>query len=138
MSKFDVDEVSGCWVWNAGGTTDGYGKIRGAAKYRFERAHRVAYELFVGPIPEGLTIDHLCRNRGCVNPEHLEPVTSRENILRGENHVARFAARTHCDHGHPFSEENTYFHPAQGRRCRACYREQRRLKREAAKQAKAA
>jgi len=118
-AKYVRSEV-GCWEWTgsrAGGRPGrryGYFYLNGRRQY----AHRVAYEMFVGPIPEGLTIDHLCRNRGCVNPDHLEPVTNRENSLR--------ARRTHCVHGHPFDAENTGVQRASGRfdrrRCLTCSR----------------
>lgn len=101
MAHVLVDE-SGCWRWQrAVNKVTGYGTL--GARY----AHRVYYELHVGPIPAGLTIDHLCRVRDCVNPEHLEAVTIRENILRSENPAARNARRTHCPEGHPFDDENT-------------------------------
>ena len=75
-----------CWEW--AGAHDNHGYSKTSFEYRDMAAHRVAYELVVGPIPEGLTIDHLCRNRGCVNPAHLEPVTQRENTLRGVSPAA--------------------------------------------------
>jgi hypothetical protein len=77
-------------------------------------------ELFVGPIPEGLVIDHLCRNRGCINPTHMEPVTNAENVLRGEGPTAVNARKTHCKRGHPFDDVNTYVY-AKGRACRMCH-----------------
>lgn len=107
-----------CIVW-LGHTTNNYGSIVWNGKQ--SRVHRVAYEIAKGPIPEGLVIDHLCRNRLCVNPDHLEAVTSRTNILRGVGRAAKNAAKTHCKHGHPFDEANTMKVP-RGRACRACRR----------------
>jgi hypothetical protein len=91
--------------------------------------HRLTYELFTGlPIPEGLQIDHLCRNRACVKPTHLEPVTMQENLNRGES---RNVYRTHCRNGHEFTEENTYIHPTGGSRtCRTCRSKTRKAYRE--------
>ena len=83
-------------------------------------AHRVSYQLVVGEIPEGLTLDHLCRNPSCVNPDHLEPVTTKENILRGVSKIAQQARQTHCKRGHPFDEENTMIVRGSARQCRAC------------------
>ena len=85
-------------------------------------AHRFSYELHVGPIPTGLTLDHLCRNTLCVNPAHLEPVTMRENILRGYSPSANGARATHCPHGHPYNERNTGITKTNGARfCRTCH-----------------
>jgi hypothetical protein len=87
-------------------------------------AHRAVYEMEVGPIADGLEIDHLCRNRGCVNPAHLEPVTHKENVLRGATVPGLNAVKTHCLRGHEFDEENTRHIARNGRRvCRACMRE---------------
>jgi hypothetical protein len=83
--------------------------------------HRFSYEFFVGPIPAGLTIDHLCRNRACFNPVHLEAVTQRENTLRGEGPTAKLARLTHCPKGHPFSKDNTHIYKNR-RVCKACKR----------------
>jgi hypothetical protein len=85
-------------------------------------AHRVSYELLVGPIPQGLQLDHLCRNRRCINPAHLEPVTSRENTMRGETVAAANASRDHCPSGHPYSDSNTIALGKGGRKCRECDR----------------
>lgn len=85
--------------------------------------HRLAYMTFVGPIPKGLTLDHLCRNRNCINPKHLEAVTEKENILRGTSPSAINARKTHCDNGHPFSAENTRMGKTKKQRhCKICSR----------------
>lgn len=130
MAKVEVAE-SGCWEWTGTKLHGGYGMIgEGGRKGRMLLAHRAAYQELVGPIPEGLTLDHLCRNRGCVNPEHLEPVTGTENVLRGEGPTAKNARKTECPKGHPYSDENTRRTPT-GRICRTCAREANRLWREA-------
>lgn len=117
-----------CWVWSGAPNTSGYGMLRIDRKTS-QLAHRVGYELLVGPIPEGLQLDHLCRNRLCVNPAHLEPVDSRTNTLRGETLAARQAAQTHCVHGHPFSGENLTVTRFGKRRCNTCNRERAREQR---------
>ncbi len=107
----------GC-VEFTGSTSHGYGTVRAGGKVK--KAHRAMYELMVGPIPEGLEIDHLCRNRVCVNPGHLEPVSRLENIRRGTQGEF-WAAKTHCKQGHPFDAENTYVNSGK-RACRTCRR----------------
>lgn len=115
-----VTKTETCWLWTAYKSNGGYGRIKISG--RMVPAHRVAYELLVGPIPAGLEIDHLCRVRNCVNPDHLEPVTRAVNTLRGTSPSAQHAVKTHCDNGHPFDAANTYLRPTGGRACRACGR----------------
>lgn len=117
-----VVKSDGCWDW-AGmiDAKEGYGRF--GYQGRTVSAHRVAYELTVGPIPAGLVIDHLCRNRRCVNPAHMQPVTDRENILRGIGPTAVNSAKTHCLRGHEFSASNTRIDRLGKRNCRACDRD---------------
>jgi len=120
-AKVSVTSPSRCWLWTACKTAGGYGRIRMRNHLpRVQNAHRVAYELLVGAIPKGLDLDHLCRVPACVNPYHLEPVTRRENTLRGENPPAWNNRKTHCMRGHEFSSENTYRRPDGTRECYAC------------------
>jgi hypothetical protein len=121
-----VNKTETCWLWTGATVAGGYGCLR--ADGRPLRAHRVAYELTVGPIPDGLVLDHLCRTPACVRPDHLEPVTQRENILRGTSPAAQFAAATHCKRGHEFTPENTMRRKGSTRECRTC-RKHRRAKR---------
>jgi hypothetical protein len=118
LAKTAPDPETGCWSWTAYLMPNGYGQF-GIGRKVF-CAHRVAYEMFVGPIPAGLQIDHLCRNRRCVNPAHMEPVTQRENIMRGEGISAKCAVKTHCLRGHEFDSLNTYRRPNGSRECLTC------------------
>lgn len=128
LAKIRRDDETGCWGWTAFRSEKGYGQFR--VGVRTVRAHRFAYEAMVGPIPDGLTIDHLCRNRGCQNPDHLEPVTSRENTLRGDTAPAHNAAKTHCPAAHPYTPRNTYVSKRNRRDCRACHLERDRRARQ--------
>ena len=115
-----------CLIWPGGKTRAGYGKYSYRLKGHLKGhqiqgyVHRLAYEQIRGRIPSGLEIDHLCRRRDCANPIHLEAVTHRENILRGDTFAARQASQTHCKRGHIFDERNTYRSPYGERDCRAC------------------
>ncbi|MFJ4990022.1 HNH endonuclease [Streptomyces sp. NPDC088732] len=113
--------VETCWLWTAHVLDTGYGQFRDEHG-RLVRAHRWSYEQLRAEIPDGLVLDHTCRNRRCVNPWHLDPVTSRTNTLRGEGTAARNATKKRCLHGHAFTPENTYVRPNGWRECRACRR----------------
>ena len=118
-----VSKSEGCWHWK-GTTSKGYGLFAtGAAGRRVTvQAHRFAYEDTVGPIPDGLQLDHLCRVRHCVRPAHMDPVDNRTNSLRGFSVSALNARKTHCINGHEFTLENTYQKPDGGRQCKTCRR----------------
>ena len=107
---------SGCWLW-LGATSKGYGTINVSGKN--VRVHRFVYEAMRGPIPPGLFTDHLCRVRCCINPDHMEPVTNKENVLRGIGRTAVNARKKYCKNGHPFDENNT-FKVRKGRECHKC------------------
>lgn len=115
---------SDCIEWIAGTNEHGYGIffISKSPRRRFVRAHRWSYEHHVGPVPEGLDLDHLCRNRACVNPDHLEPVTARVNLLRGESPSALNAKKTHCPAGHAYAGSNLSVNSDGNRVCRTCRR----------------
>lgn len=110
-----------CWIWVGAKDRFGYGNFTVGRVTM--KAHRFSYQHFRGTIPAHLTCDHLCRQRSCVNPAHIELVSMRENLLRGDTFQARNARKTHCPKGHPFSDENTYHRPDGGRGCRKCMRE---------------
>lgn len=140
LTKIEMVTESGCWIWTGHIDRGGYARLN---TWDYERrvkgpllsAHRFSYETFVGPIPEGMGLDHLCRVRCCVNPRHLEPVTHRENVMRGlaptVSRVAAIAAklaRTHCKWGHPFTRENVRIYRNR-RNCIACSNNRRRERR---------
>ena len=127
-----VQKTPTCWLWTAQITSAGYGHFTGDDQ-RTVRAHRYAYELIVGPIANGLTLDHLCRNHACVNPGHLAPVSNSENILRGVSFSAVNARKTACIRGHTFNSENTKVRIGGGRRCRECDRDRQNSARAAIK-----
>lgn len=115
-----VDTAGECWVWTAQIDANGYGIVSFGGKSN--KAHRVSWEMEHGPIPDGLTIDHLCRVRPCVKPAHMELVTSSENVLRGEGAFVRNSRKTHCIRGHEFTPENIYLARNGGRNCKECRR----------------
>lgn len=121
--KYRVDQESGCWIWTASLMPNGY------AQFRYSRAkngygHRFSYEHHIGPIPEGRQIDHLCKNKACVNPDHLDVVTPKTNIERIGPRRSANAEKTHCPRGHPLSGDNLYVFPnRRARTCRTCRRE---------------
>jgi hypothetical protein len=120
-----VEKTDSCWLWKAAKHSAGYGVIRfGRAPGVLLYAHRVAYELVKGPIPEGLHLDHLCRVVRCCNPAHLEAVPAKVNALRGISPAAENAKKTHCSNGHPFEGQSLYLRPdTGGRQCLVCKHE---------------
>lgn len=119
-----VETKPGCWLWRGGVNNQGYGQYGGPL------AHRLAYELLVGPVPDGLVIDHLCKTPLCVNPDHLEPVTQGTNVLRDDSRTAKNAIKTHCDQGHEFTVETTYWRKNGDRDCRPCKARRERERRQ--------
>lgn len=128
IERTSIDPATGCWNWLGGTNGAGYGRIGVTREHKVHLrmfTHRAAYEEWIGPIPEGLVLDHLCRNTICCNPAHLEPVTQEENVRRGEAPSNTYRDATHCKRGHEFTPENTYQMP-KGRYCRECGRQRSR------------
>ncbi len=113
-----VNKTDTCWEWT--GARGSYGHGRFSLNGRVISAHRYLYEKIHGPTPDGMHVDHLCRNPPCVRPDHLEAVTPKENVLRGISFAAQYAKKTHCPQGHPYDETNTYSDGGKHRRCRIC------------------
>lgn len=124
--KYRVDP-SGCWIWTGAIGAEGYGRF-GYPSRQTRLAHRVAHVLFIGPIPDGYQVDHICAVKACVNPDHLEAVTPLVNTRRALPWVNGQARRTHCPQGHEYTEENTRLsfqlgrngRPRRNRHCRTC------------------
>ena len=121
LSYIKIVKDTDCWEWTGSKNTDGYGKMRFNGKTIY--IHRFIYEYFYGPIQAELELDHLCKNRVCANPEHLEAVSHTENILRGTSFVSINSKKTHCPQGHEYSLDNTYHTPAGRRACRTCQKD---------------
>lgn len=119
--KIKVNE-NGCWIVQTRSLDRGYARLRLDGK--FQRVHRFTYEVNKGKIPSGLQIDHLCKNRTCCNPEHLEAVTQKENLLRSDGVNTRNSKKTHCPKGHEYTPDNIYIQKTKyslGRRCKTCF-----------------
>lgn len=114
-----LDKSGDCWLWTGATDTGGYGLISYKGR-RCLKVHRAYLEAIGQPVPDGLTVDHLCRVHGCCNPDHLEVVTHQQNVLRGIGPTAINAAKTHCIHGHEFTEANTIINTRGNRHCRTC------------------
>lgn len=128
---------NGCWEWTGSLHANGYASTGAGKRNKRKYVHRISYELWIGPIAQGMDLDHLCRNRKCFNPAHLEQVTRRENALRGEGPsiLARLnGAKTHCKNGNEFTPDNTRIRPTGGRACRACAKSKQAEYRRRAKQ----
>lgn len=129
-AKVEACNDTGCWLWTASIGNHGYGcygvgGLRNGKSWT-DVAHRIAYKALVGEIPPDLVTDHLCRVRRCVNPAHMEIVTNRVNLLRGNGWSGRKHRQTHCIHGHELAGDNLYVYPGGSRQCRICKREQGR------------
>jgi len=121
LRKYIVNPETGCWLWNGSVGSNGYGR------YGDKPAHRLVYEALKGAIPTGLEADHLCNVTTCVNPDHIEPKSPRDNKMRSNCACAIHARKTHCIHGHPFNHENTYVPPKRPTRryCKQCMKDRK-------------
>lgn len=122
-ARIDRSNARGCWIWTGSIGLNGYGKVSRGRSMTSLLAHRVVYTMHRGPIPEGKILDHLCRNRGCVNPAHLEPVTIAINNARGYGASGIHGRQTHCVRGHELAGGNLYVTKTGGRKCRECARQ---------------
>lgn len=122
-----IEKTDTCWIWTGKVDKTGYGSfgMRVEQACRTRSAHKIVYETLVGEVPEGMQLDHLCKVPLCVNPDHLEIVTPRENVLRSEGIAAKNAVKTHCNRGHEFTPDNTYYWSKRprSRACRKCLSE---------------
>ena len=119
LSRLDVGHPLGCWIWTSTRSADGYGRARSVTE-GWKPVHRLVFEYLRGPVAHDMTLDHLCRNRLCANPDHLEVVTMRTNVLRGYGPSAANARKTHCLRGHPLFGENLRINSQKRRVCRTC------------------
>lgn len=127
-----VDKTDTCWIWTASLNHKGYGQFQSSTYGRPMLAYRFAYLMLVGEVPEGLVLDHICEVKACVNPQHLEPITNQENLIRGgvgQKNAEHHKSRTHCRNGHEYTEENTSYWNRKSRgvltrRCNLCYTKQ--------------
>lgn len=122
--RYQVDRNTGCWNWTAGLNGKGYAYI--FARRYSRQAYKWYYEIVYGKVPDGMELDHLCRNKKCVNPEHLEVVTKSENNRRGNSPSAKNARKTHCPRGHELADGNLFIHKSGRRSCLICFTRQRR------------
>ena len=135
LDNIQIDILTGCWNWVGPGASGGYGSMFVNGEYfgtSYIRSHRFSYLLHVGEIPDGMVIDHLCRNTMCSNPNHLECVTHLENVFRGVAVPVLNSKKTHCHKGHPFSGDNLHIYVWRGRvmrRCKQCQKDKDDLRR---------